>query len=165
MSTTLPAKTNGTKPAEAKPTRREPLDLVDAFQEELTRFFRPFGFGRVALQEPLLKGMQLPQTDIFEQDGNLVISAELPGIKKEDISVTLEQGDLIIRAEHQAEEEKKEKDYYRMERRYGGYFRQFPLPFEAEPGQITAKYGDGVLEVRIPKPAAPPTEATTISVQ
>jgi HSP20 family protein len=164
-TTTVPAKTNGTTPGETKPARREPADFFEAFQDEMARFFRPFGFGRMAMREPLMQGMQMPQTDVFEQDGNLVVSAELPGVPKEDISITLQQGDLIIQGEHQAAEETKEKDYYPMERRYGGYYRRIPLPFEAAPEQIKAKYTDGVLEVRIPKPAEPPATTTKIAVE
>lgn len=164
-TTTVPAKTNGTKPAETKLARREPFDFFESFQDEMARFFRPFGFGRMAMREPLMQGMQPPQTDVFEQDGNLVVSAELPGIPKEEITITLQQGDLIIQGEHKTEEETKEKDYYRMERRYGGYYRRIPLPFEVQAGQIKAKYTDGVLEVRIPKPTGQPAEMAKIAVE
>jgi HSP20 family protein len=94
-----------------------------------------------------------PSVDVYEKDGNLVIKAELPGMKKEDIEVALDQGDLVIRGERKAESEVKEENYYRIERNYGSFYRRIPLPFEVKPDQITASYNDGVLEVRIPKPA------------
>ena len=94
----------------------------------------------------------MPSVDVYEKDGNVVVKAELPGMKKEDIDITLDQGDLVIRGERKAESEVKEQDYYRLERCYGSFYRRIPLPFEVKPDQITASYTDGVLEVRIPKP-------------
>ena len=102
--------------------------------------------------------------DIFEKDGALTVKAELPGVKKEDVAITLEGSDLIVRGERKAESEVREEDYYRMERSYGGFYRRLPLPFEVEAGQVKASFTDGVLEVTIPKPAAAAPAAQTIPV-
>jgi HSP20 family protein len=91
--------------------------------------------------------------DVYEQAGALVVKAELPGVKKEEIEITLEEGDLVLRGEHQAETEVKEEAFYRMERSYGSFYRRLPLAGDVKPEQITATLTDGVLEVRIPKPA------------
>jgi HSP20 family protein len=94
-----------------------------------------------------------PSVDVYERDNTLVVKAEVPGLKKEDIEVALDQGDLVIRGERKAESEVKEENYYRIERNYGSFYRRIPLPFEVQADQVSASYNDGVLEVRIPKPA------------
>jgi HSP20 family protein len=81
-----------------------------------------------------------------------VVKAELPGAKKEDIEVTLDQGDLVIRGQKKAETEVKEEHYYRMEQSYGSFYRRLALPFETTAEQIKATYAEGILEIRIPKP-------------
>jgi HSP20 family protein len=74
-------------------------------------------------------------------------------VKKEDIEITLDQGDLVIRGERKAEHEVKEEQHYRMECSYGSFYRRIPLPSGVKADQIKATYNDGVLEVRIPTPA------------
>jgi HSP20 family protein len=106
----------------------------------------------------------MPSTDVYEKDGNLVVKAELPGMKKEDIEVTLDQGDLVIRGERKAESEVTEEDYYRLERSYGSFYRRLPLGFHVTAEQIAASYHDGVLEVRIPKPKQEQPQAKKIPV-
>jgi HSP20 family protein len=93
-----------------------------------------------------------------------VVKAEVPEVKKEDIDVALEGGDLVIRGERKAEQEVKEEDYYRMERSYGSFYRRIPLGFEVKSEQVQAKYTDGVLEVSIPKPAETALQAQKIKV-
>jgi HSP20 family protein len=96
-----------------------------------------------------------PTVDVYEQDGDLVVKAELPGVEKGDIDVSLDRGDLVIRGERKAEKEVKEDNYYRMERSYGAFYRRIPLGFEIQPEQVSARFADGVLEIRVPKPAEP----------
>ncbi|MBI3971384.1 MAG: Hsp20/alpha crystallin family protein [Chloroflexi bacterium] len=93
-----------------------------------------------------------PRVDAYEKEGRLIVQAELPGMKKEDIQVALDQNDLIIKGEHKTESEVKAEDYYRCERSYGSFFRRMPLPFTAKAENIKAKYTDGVLQITIPKP-------------
>jgi HSP20 family protein len=102
--------------------------------------------------------------DVFEQNGNLVVKAELPGVAKDDIHVTYDRGDLEIRGEKKAESEVKEENYYRSERSYGSFYRRMTLPFELKPEQISAEYKDGVLQVKIPKPAETKSEPRKIPV-
>ena len=77
-------------------------------------------------------------------------------------AITLDQGDLLIRGEKNAETEVKEENYYRKEQSYGSFYRRLALPFETTAEQIKATYAEGVLEIRIPKPATevPPTPQT-----
>jgi HSP20 family protein len=105
-----------------------------------------------------------PRADVFERNGNLVIKAELPGLKKEDIQVTFDNGNLTIQGERKEESEVKDEDYYRCERSYGSFFRRMTLPPGTEADKITATYADGVLEVQVPKAAETKPEAKKISV-
>jgi HSP20 family protein len=146
------------KREERRMRRWDPFEMFDALQEEMARFW---GHAFPLMPRPLswpLRRMALapttwmPSIDVYKKDGNLVVKAELPGVRKEDIEVTLDQGDLVIRGERTAERETREENYYRMERSFGSFYRHIPLPFDAKPDQITASYNDGVLEIRIPRP-------------
>jgi HSP20 family protein len=150
---TVPAKTEN-----GKLRRRDPFDMFESFQDEMARLWSqtwPFGSWPLARRAgQMTEGATLwaPRVDVFEKDGDLVVKAELPGAKKEDIDVTLEQGELVIRGKKQAEAEVKEEKYYRMERSYGSFYRRLALPFEATAEQVKATYAEGILEIHIPKP-------------
>lgn len=121
--------------------------LDEDFDQMVERFFRPLrSFDERA-------GWDLiPAVDVSEDDEHFVVRAELPGVKKEDIDVTLEGGVLTITAEHKAEQEKKEGErYIRQERRYGKYMRSLRLGAEIDESKIKATYKDGVLELMLPK--------------
>ena len=162
-TTTVPAKRN------SDIVRRwRPFELLDELQEEMARFwdepwpvaFRPF---RALWMRPTT---WMPRTDVFEKNGNIVIKTELPGIKPEDVEVTLEEGDLVIRGERKGEEEVTEENYYRMERTRGSFYRCIPLPEGVKPEQIQATFSNGVLEITVPrarteKPAAHKIAVTT----
>jgi HSP20 family protein len=148
------------------PRRRDPFDLLTQMQGEFDRFwgsgwpvFRP-------LQHPVeLSDTWTPRADIFAHNGTIVVKAELPGVKKEDIEVAIEEGDLVIRGERKAEEKVEEKDYFRLERAYGSFYRRLPLPEGVTPEQITATFTEGVLEVTVPKPIATEPEPKKIAVK
>jgi HSP20 family protein len=150
--------------------RRDPFDLFDALEEEMARIWgSPWRIGPWTLGRPLRRPAPAaapwtPRMDVFEKDGNLVVKAELPGVKKEDVQVLLDGNDLTIRGERKEEREIKEEDYYRCERNYGSFFRRIPLAFEATAEQITAAFGDGVLEITIPKPAEEKPKSRPIAV-
>jgi HSP20 family protein len=134
--------------------RWNPFSLLDDLQDELARVWgRPLGTQmprptRLLAQLPL----GTPRLDMYEQDGALVVKADMPGVNKDDVRVELDGGDLVIQGETRTENEAREDQYYRMERRVGSFYRRIPLPFEAKPDDIQATINDGVLEVRIPKP-------------
>ena len=96
-------------------------------------------------------GSWSPVVDIFDKGGEVVIYAELPGIKKEDIDVRVENNVLTIRGKKDRREEVKEEGYFRAERTYGAFSRSFSLPTTVEVGKIGADYRDGVLTLRLPK--------------
>jgi HSP20 family protein len=149
-----------TKPETEKLRRRDPFEMFETFQDEMTRLWGqtwPFSTWPLAQRStPMAEGAKMwtPRVDVFEKDGDLVVKAELPGAEKEDIEVTLDQGNLVIRGQKKAETEVKEEHYYRMEQSYGSFYRKLALPFETTADQIKATYTGGILEVHIPKPAA-----------
>jgi HSP20 family protein len=92
-----------------------------------------------------------PSVDIFDKGGEVVIHAEVPGMKKEDIDVRVENNVLTIRGKKERRDEVKEEGYYRTERQYGSFSRSFSLPTTVEVSKIAAEYRDGVLTLRLPK--------------
>jgi HSP20 family protein len=159
--TAVPAKAE-----EARVRRWDPFGGFHDLQTELARLWsQPFGFPPMAFRRLLeADGGWAPSMDVFERDGSLVVKAELPGVKKEEIEITLDRGDLVVRGERKGEKEVKEGEYYRMERSYGTFQRRVPLPFPVEPEQVHATYTDGVLEISIPKPPEVKPEPRTVKV-
>ncbi len=96
-------------------------------------------------------GSWAPPVDIFEKQDQLIIRAEIPGVKKEDMDVRIENGVLTLHGERKQETEAKEANSYRMERVYGSFTRSFSLPTTVDASKISATYKDGVLEVSVPK--------------
>ncbi len=92
-----------------------------------------------------------PSIDIFEDGGNLVLKAELPGIKREDINVKFVENNIVISGEKKTEQRVEEKDYLRLERSHGSFNRMLSLPDGVNTDKVKASFKDGVLEVRIPK--------------
>jgi HSP20 family protein len=105
-----------------------------------------------------------PDLDVLEREGKLVVRADLPGVKREDIEVKLEGDALVISGHREEKEEVKEKDYYRCERQTGEFTRAVTLPKGVDTTNIEAVYDNGVLEVTVPKPAelAPKTVAVQV---
>ena len=103
-----------------------------------------------------------PAVDIYENDNNIVIKAELPGIDKKDLVLDVKDQRLSLKGERTAENEVKEDSYYRRERAYGRFERSFALPAEVDADQIKADYKDGVLKVEIPKPAKQKPKQITV---
>jgi HSP20 family protein len=158
-----PAKaTNGTAPR-----RAEPFAWLDDFAADMERFWvRPFSLLTGPIPRPFihLVGGWAPRMDVYEKDHMVVVKAELPGLKKEDVEVEVEGGDLILRGQSNAESEVKQQDYYRTERRFGSFYRRMQLPAGVTPEQIEANLTDGVLEVHIPLPVEAKPEKKTVPV-
>lgn len=92
-----------------------------------------------------------PSVDVYEKDGSVIVEAELPGMKRENVEVTLEDSTLTLSGEMRREEEKSEEGYYRSERRYGRFVRSIPLPAPVKADQVKARFEEGVLRVTLPK--------------
>jgi HSP20 family protein len=110
------------------------------------------GVGEQIMRHRASRAAFTPKTDVYEQDGTLVIKADLPGLKKNDVEVTVDQGDLVISGERKPETPVKDEDYYQGEQTYGKFYRRVPLPEGVKPDQIKAAHKDGVLEIDIPIP-------------
>jgi HSP20 family protein len=95
-----------------------------------------------------------PALDVLQEDGDIVVRAELPGVKQEDVDVTFHNGVLTIGGERKAEEQKEGSGYYVRERRYGSFRRSMTLPQGTDESKISARFEDGVLEVRVAGVAA-----------
>jgi HSP20 family protein len=93
----------------------------------------------------------VPRVDLSEDTNNIYVHAELPGLSKDDVKVTVADGILTIRGEKKHEEKKEDKNYFRIERRYGEFARQFTLPDNIKEEEVHANFNNGVLEIAIPK--------------
>ena len=108
------------------------------------------GFFR-GLDRPFFGYKAWPLIDIAEQDDKIVVKAEVPGCKPEDIDISVQGNTLTISGEKKAEEKKEEKGYYYVETSYGSFRRDLTLPSDVEPAKIEAQCKDGVLSVTLPK--------------
>lgn len=123
----------------------EPLLLGTGISRLFDDFFKDF--HNVELDVASSFG----RSDIYEKDHNLIIETELPGVKKEDVSIKVDKDILSIAGEMKRNEAVKEENYFRMGRRYGSFRRTFPLPADiADKKSISASFEDGVLKVTIP---------------
>jgi HSP20 family protein len=93
----------------------------------------------------------MPTVDISETDGEYLIKAELPEVKKEDVIVTVENGVLTLQGERRQEKEEKGKRFHRVERLYGSFVRSFSLPESVDESGVKAEYTEGVLNLHLPK--------------
>jgi HSP20 family protein len=127
-------------------------DPFRLFQERFNRFFeQPFGALARFGEEPWSLSTWTPACDIYETDGEIIVKAELPEIKKEDVKVTLENNVLTIHGERKLEEKTEKENYHRVERRYGEFLRSFTLPTFVDPNKINAEFKDGMLRVTLQK--------------
>lgn len=147
--------------------RWDPLSMLTELESEMDRMFGrrlPSMFPLRRYTSSLGEGWA-PSSDVYEKDGELIVQAELPGVEKDDIDVSVENGDLVIKGERRTEDEIKEERYYRMERFSGSFYRRFPLPEGVDSDRITADYTDGVLEIHVPKPAPVTSDTKKVSIR
>lgn len=107
----------------------------------------------------------VPAIDMYEKDNNYLIKAELPGMKEEDVDVSVVGDRLVIKGEKKAETEVNEEDYYRNERSYGSFFRSMDIPPDADSDKIEASFENGVLVVTIPKTKEAKPKKIAVSAQ
>ncbi len=129
--------------------RYDPWSTLRQIQSDLDRFF-PHGVTREA-DEAETAGNWLPAVDISEDEKAYHIHADLPGVSPDDIDVSMDKGMLTIKGSRQSEHTESGKDYKRVERVHGSFFRRFTLPDNVDPERIQARSNHGVLEVTVPK--------------
>jgi HSP20 family protein len=119
----------------------------EPFTREIDRVFDAF-FGQSD------QGRRwVPPMDLVEAEDHFVLKADLPGLAEADVNIEVQDGTLTISGERKAEHEQRERGWYRIERSFGSFNRSLTLPDGVDPDAIDASFSDGVLEVRIPKPA------------
>jgi HSP20 family protein len=130
--------------------RWDPFRELEEMSERLNRVFsRPS--LRTNGKENLTVADWIPTVDISESEGEYLIKAELPEVKKEDVKVTVENGVLTLQGERRQEKEEKGKKYHRVERSYGSFIRSFTLPESVNESGVKAEYKDGMLNIHLPK--------------
>jgi HSP20 family protein len=138
----------------AKTESMRQLSPFEEMERRFEDFFRrPFSlFAPSLLPRLRMHEMEMtPTVDIFEEGGDVVVKAELPGMKKEDIDVKLTEDTVTISGEKKKEEKVEKKNYYRLERSYGSFTRTSNLPSEVQTDKAKAQFKDGILEIRVPK--------------
>jgi HSP20 family protein len=150
----------GTAVEERRPRRL--LGWPEEFERSFGRQIRewPLRFWRLPESEAWV-----PEVDVFEKEGKVVVRTDLPGMRQEDIDVSMEGDVLTIKGHREEEKEVKEENYYCSERATGEFLRTVRLPEGAAADQVDAHYENGVLEVTVPKPAATPTAAVKVPVK
>lgn len=120
-----------------------PFAMMREFTDEMDRLYRANG--------PALEAWT-PTVDVQRSNGDLLVTAELPGLKKEEVKVEVTDEALIIEGERKREHKEEKEGYHRYERSFGRFYRSIPLPEGAKPDQAKAELNDGVLKVTVPAP-------------
>jgi HSP20 family protein len=142
-------------------TRFDPFAELARFEPFGDDFFRGFALRPVFRQTEIEPQMRI---DVTDDDKSYIVKAEIPGVKKEDIKVSIDGNLVSISAEVKKEKEEKEgKKVVRSERYYGSVSRQFSLAQDVEQGAAQAKYSDGVLELTLPKKSGSSGKTITVS--
>ncbi len=157
QSRSLESERNLTRRQESYPAREGfnaysnfgPFSLMRRLSDEMDRAFAStFGLSRNFGEA----GLWSPAVEVREHDGNLEVTAELPGMKKEDVKVESTDDGLIIEGERRQQHEETQGEFRRSERSYGHFYRMIPLPQGAETDKAKAEFKDGLLQVRVPIP-------------
>ncbi len=135
-------------------TRWEPFAELGELRTRFDRLFEGLGDSEHAWT---------PAVDVVRDNGNLVVRADVPGMKPEEVKIEVKDDILTVSGEHEERKEEKDKDYLRRERRYGSFSRSMALPAGVDAKKIKAKTHDGVVEVTIPLPKEAKPETVTIT--
>jgi HSP20 family protein len=135
-------------------------DPMRSLQDEINRAFGRFGQG-----VPSVFGeMRFPALDVTDEGEAIRITAELAGVGKDDVEISVIDNVVSIRGEKKAESETKEEGAYMLERSYGAFSRSVPLPFAPDPDALAAQFRDGVLTITVPKPPEAKREARRVEI-
>jgi HSP20 family protein len=133
--------------------RRSPFFELTSLQDRVNQLFNQTfgGFENFGFEQPLTSETFLPPVDIVEDDHNITMQAEIPGVKQEDLNITLESNVLTITGERKFKHEEKKENVHRMERRYGKFTRSFTLPASVDAEHVNATFENGLLNITLPK--------------
>ena len=132
-------------------TRWEPFREFTTLQERMNRLLRD-SFGDMH-DEALSSSTFAPPVDVYEDEHNITLKIEVPGIEEKDIDVRIENNTLTVHGERKFEKEEKEENFRRVERQYGSFTRSFTLPTTVDADQVQAHYDKGILKVQLAKKA------------
>lgn len=179
-STTLPGTGGSSRPSTGTSPRRslspasllgDSFGVIRSFMDQMDRVLDDLsglgGLGRPRQSNPPSSrsfsgagqaqsqsmGFWYPQVEVSEKGGNLVVCADLPGLRREDVNLEIHDDYLVLEGERRNEREENQEGWYRTERSYGRFYRTIPLPQGTNPEQVRASFKDGVLEVTIPMPS------------
>ena len=130
--------------------RYDPFRDLRTLQEEVNRLFST-NLTRAFGDEGIGRGAWAPSVDIYENKDQIVLEAELPGMKQEDFDLSIENNVITLRGERKFEKTEETDNYHRVERSYGAFTRSFTLPQTVSAEGATAEYSNGVLRVTLPK--------------
>ena len=133
-------------------TRWDPFREFVTLQDRMNRLFRD-SFGREGKDESLTTTAFAPPVDVYEDEHNVTLKIEVPGIDEKDIDVRIENNTLTVHGERKFEKEEKEENYRRVERQYGSFTRTFTLPNTVNHDNVQADYDKGVLKIKLEKRA------------
>ena len=142
-----------------------PFSTMRRISDEMDRLFDSFGFGRSFFPPEFGQGGQAryadlgatalwaPHVDVVERDGKLLISADLPGVKKEDVKVEINPDSVTLQGQRHQEKSSSDRGFYQSERSYGSFYRTIPLPEGVNTEKASATFRDGVLQIEVPAPS------------
>ena len=150
--------------------RGSPFDVFRRLDEDMDRLFQHFwGGGRSVMRGrgADVQSMWMPQVEVCEQGGKLHVFADLPGMNREDVKLSLEGDQLIVQGERRSghEEGQQGSGFYHTERSYGSFYRSIPLPEGVDPQTVEASFKDGVLDVCFDAPRTPQQQARKIEIR
>jgi len=150
--------------------RGSPFDVFRQLDEDMDRLFQQLWGGGRSLMRGRGTEMQstwMPQVEVCEQGGKLHVFADLPGMNKEDVKLSMEGDQLIVQGERRSsyEEGQQGSGFYQSERSYGSFFRSIPLPEGVDPQTVQANFKDGVLDVSFDAPRTPQQQARQIEIR
>jgi len=159
----------------ARGTRSGAFTLMRRMADDMDRLFENFGLGRafgLGASAGLLRGSLdedqsawAPQVETFRRGDKLVVRADLPGLKREDVKAEIDNGVLTISGHRHSEREENRDEFYRSERSYGSFYRAIPLPEGIESDNCEATFKDGVLEITLPAPKLDERRARQIQIR
>jgi HSP20 family protein len=147
-------------------TRWEPFREFSTMHDRMNRMNRLFreSYSPEGPEDALTTTSFAPPVDIYEDEHNVTLKLEIPGIEEKDIDVRIENNTLTVHGERTIEKEEKEENFRRVERQYGSFTRSFTLPSSVDTGQVSANYDKGVLKINLAKKAEAQPKQIKINV-
>src|SRR6201993_5148354 len=133
-------------------TRWDPFREFSTLQDRMNSLFRQ-NYGTEGREESLTTSSFAPAVDVYEDEHQVTLKIEVPGVDEKDIDVRIENNVLTVHGERKFEKEEKEENFRRVERQYGSFTRSFTLPTTVDPENVQADYDKGLLKVQLAKKA------------